>query len=163
MLLFDTPTFVVQRRVNQPLADVQRGLADRRGLVPTGMLDLEPDGFLCMPEPLRPVRPYSSRQPVPTWCGTARLLTSRHRLVATVELEVSMWSDDATSVTIRPVAQHPERWRAWRLRHYFALAHLAADAMAGLVARRALLAVAAYRNERAPTDPERVEPAFSNR
>ena len=121
-MLFDTPIFVVQRRVNQPLADVQRGLADRAGLLATGMLDLGPDGLLCMPEPLHPVRLSSSGQPFPTWCGTARLLTPRNRLVATVELEVSMWSDDATSVTLRPDANHPERWRAWRLRRYFALA-----------------------------------------
>jgi hypothetical protein len=99
-----------------------------------------------MPEPLRPVCPYSSRQPLPTWCGTARLLTARSRLVATVEVEVSMWSDDATSVTIRPAAKHPERWRAWRLRRYFPLAHRAADATAGLVARRAVLAREAYQS-----------------
>lgn len=161
--MFDTPTFVLQRRVNQPLADIQRGLADRTGLVPNGTLDLESDGFLCIPEPLHPVRPYSSRQPVPTWCGTAHLLTSRRRLVATVEVEVSAWSDDATNLTIRPVAQHPERWRAWRLRRYFTLAHLAADATAQIVARRAQLALTAYRNHPAFPGSERVEPAFSHR
>ena len=139
-MLIDAPTFVVQRRVNHPLADVQRGLADGTVLAPAGMLELESEGFLCVNEPLRPVRPYSSRQPVPTWCATGHLLTSRRRRVATVELEVSMWSRDATSLTIRPVARHPERWRAWKLRQYFTLAHLAVDATAGLVAHRAVRA-----------------------
>ncbi|MDQ1467956.1 MAG: hypothetical protein QOH10_2371 [Actinomycetota bacterium] len=137
-MLLDAPTFVVQRRINRPLTDVQRGLADRRALVPAAPLDPVSEGFMHLHEPLRPVAPFSSRQPAPSWCARAYLLTARQRLVATVEIEVSMWSRDATSLTLRPVARHPERWRPWRLRQYFALAHLAADATARLVAQRAV-------------------------
>ena len=142
----EAPTFVLERRVAHPMAEIQRGLADRTVLAPAGMIDLESDGFLCINEPLRPVRPYSSRQPLPTWCARGHLLTSRRRVVAAVEIEVSPWSDDATSVTMRPVATRPERWRAFRLRHYFALAHHAADATARVLAERAVVADAAYRN-----------------
>lgn len=133
----DAPTFVVQRRVNQPLSMVQRGLADRTPLAPQRFVDLGDIGSMFVAEPLHPVAPFSSRQPMPTWCARANLITPRGRLVATVELEVSIWAHDATSVSLRPVARHPERWRAWRLRRYFGLAHRAADATAQLLAQRA--------------------------
>lgn len=160
---FDSTTFVVERRINHPLRDVQRGLADRMPLAPAGRLDADADGFLCIVEPLRPVRPYSSRQPFPTWCASAHLLRSRRRLVARVELEVSMWSRDASCLTVRPVARHPERWRAWRLRRYFALAHDAADATARLVAQRAVAAADADRRDRLNVSVERVAAKLSNR
>ena len=146
-MLLEAPTFNVQRRINHQLSEVQRGLADRTPLAPTGLLDPDAEGFLCIVEPLRPVRPYSSRQPLPTWFAIGHLLTSRRRLVARVELEVSMWSHDASSLSLRPVARHPERWRAWRVRHYFALAHDAADETARLIAQRAASAAEARRNE----------------
>ena len=133
----DAPTFVVQRRVNHPLSLVQRGLADRAPITPQRLVDLGENGSMFVAEPLHPVAPFSSRQPMPTWCTRANLLTPRGRLVATVEVEVSMWAHDATSVSLRPVARHPERWRAWRMRRYFGLAHHAADATAHLLAPRA--------------------------
>ena len=137
----DAPTFVVQRRVNHPLSLVQRGLADRAPITPQRLVDLGENGSMFVAEPLHPVAPFSSRQPMPTWCTRANLLTPRGRLVATVEVEVSMWAHDATSVSLRPVARHPERWPAWRLRRYFALAHLAADATSWLLAQRATTSI----------------------
>jgi len=162
-MLFDPPTFVVQRRINHPLADVQRGLADRVALVPDGILDLGADGFLQLAEPMRPMTPYSSRQPLPTWCAPALLLTPGWRPVAPVELEVSMWSHEATSLALRPAARHPERWSSRRLRRYFALAHAGADATARLVARRAMTAVDVHRGERISAPGYPAEPAFSRR
>jgi hypothetical protein len=137
------PTFVVHRRLNRPLADVQRGLADRTLVAPTRIIRLEPHGFMHVDAAFRPVAPFSSHQPLPTWCVRAHLLAARGRTVAAVELEVSMWSRDATSVTLRPVSRHPERWRRWRLRSYFALAHGAVDATVRLLAERAEHAVEA--------------------
>lgn len=162
-MFFDPPTFVVQRRINHPLADVQRGLADRAALVPDGMLDLGADGFLHIVEPLRPMTPYSSRQPLPTWCAPARLLTSSRRLVAPVELEVSMWSHEATSLTLRPAARHPERWSPRRLRRYFGLAHVGADVAARLVARRTMTAADARRRDRVSLPEHPAEPVGSSR
>jgi hypothetical protein len=146
-MLLDTPTFVVHRRVNRPLNEVQHGLADRTLLAPSRVIDLGADGYMYIDEPLRPVAPFSSRQPLPTWCARVHLLTARRRTVATVELEVSTWAHDATSVTIRPVARHPERWRAWRMRQYFALAHPGADAVARILARRATAAPGTLRDD----------------
>jgi hypothetical protein len=133
----ETPTFVVQRRVNQPLSAVQRGLADRSLLAPTCVLDLEAAGLMYLAEPLRPVAPFSARQPTPTWCAEGQLLTARRHAVASVEIEVSMWSEAATCVTMRPAVRHPERWNARRVRRYFTVAHAAADETARLIARRA--------------------------
>ena len=76
-MLLDAPTFVVQRRINRPLTDVQRGLSDRRALVPAAPLDPVSEGFMHLHEPLRPVAPFSSRQPAPSWCARAYLLTAR--------------------------------------------------------------------------------------
>ena len=150
------PSFVVERRINHPMDEVQRGLADRTPLAPAGLLDPEAEGFLCIIDPLRPVRPYSARQPTPTWWASAHLLTARRRLVAKVDLEVSMWSHDATGLTLRPAARHPERWRAWRVRNYFALAHDAADETARLIARRAT-------SNSEIAAKTQAEPAFSGR
>jgi hypothetical protein len=162
-MVFDIPVFVVERRINRPLADIQRGLADRTPLAAAGILDLESDGFLCLHEPLRPARPYSSSQPVPTWYAAGHLLAERRRTIAAVEISVSMWSHDATALTLRPVAVHPERWGNWRLRKYFALAHLAADATCRVIAQRAALAVEAYRNEPAFIERDAARDAFSRR
>ena len=74
-----------------------------------------------------------------------------------------MWSRDASCLTVRPVARHPERWRAWRLRRYFALAHDAADATARLVAQRAVAAADADRRDRLNVSVERVAAKLSNR
>jgi hypothetical protein len=148
----DTPTFVVQRRVNQPLSAVQRGLADRSLLAPTCVLDLEAAGLMYLAEPLRPVAPFSSRQPTPTWCAEGQLLTTRRHAVASIEIEVSMWSDAATCVTLRPAARHPERWPARRVRRYFTAAHAAADETARLLARRAESTLDAYADRAAEAD-----------
>jgi hypothetical protein len=137
------PTFVVQRRVNVPLDAVQRGLADRTPLVATRRVVLGTAGYAVMHEPLRPVAPFSSYQPIPTWCGPALLLSPRGSRVARVDVEVSMWSPDATCIIVRPVARHPERWSRTRLRHYFALAHATADVVGGVIARRAFATVRA--------------------
>jgi hypothetical protein len=151
-MLLDAPTFVVHRRLNQPLSVVQRGLADRTMLTSTPLIDLGSDGFLHLDGALRPAASFSSRQPMPTWCGRAHLLNARRRPIATVEIEISMWSTDATSISLRPVARHPERWRSWRLRAYFALAHRASDTTAALLAHRAALVRDAVDAEVAPDE-----------
>ena len=139
-MLLDAPTFVVHRRLNQPLTLIHRGLSDRTMLASTRLIELGSEGFMHIDEALRPAAAFTSYRSAPAWCGRAHLLNARRRTVAAVELEVSMWSHDATSISLRPVARHPERWRRWRLRAYFALAHRASDATAALLADRANLA-----------------------
>jgi hypothetical protein len=136
-MLIDAPSFVIQRRIPHPLGAVHRALADRQALGPSELLTLDADGFLHIGEPFRPTAPLGARQPAPTWRAPAYLLTQRCRVVASVELEVSMWSHGTTELQLRPVARHPERWTSRRMRRYFALAHLGADAMARRLAPRA--------------------------
>jgi hypothetical protein len=136
-MLIDAPSFVIQRRVPYPLSAVHSGLADRKPLGPTELLTLDTDGFLHMGEPFRPMTPNISRQSSPTWRAAACLLTKRARVVALVEVEVSMWSHGSTDLQLRPVARHPERWSSRRIGRYFALAHLGADEISRLLAQRA--------------------------
>jgi hypothetical protein len=162
-MALSTPTFVIQRRVNHRLTELQQGLADRTELASSRMLDLGPAGSIYFDEPLRPVARYSPVQPIPTWCGRAHLLTARRRVVATVELEVSMWSPDASAFEMRPVAAHPERWRSGRIRQYFALAHEGADATTRLLVRRAIEASTARRDASIVAPDRRAVPVGSGR
>jgi hypothetical protein len=139
-MLIDAPSFVIQRRIPLPLSAVHRGLADREALAPTELLTLDGDGFLRVAEPFRPMAPSIERQATPTWRGPAGLLTKRTRVVALVEVEVAMWSNDSTELSLRPVARHPERWSSRRIGRYFALAHLGTDEIARLLAERARVA-----------------------
>ena len=134
---YDGLAFVLQRRVNTPLADLQRGLADRSPLTATRRLDLGDRGCAVLRDPFRPVTPLGAHQPLPTWCGNATLLTSRGGRVADVDVEVSMWSPDATCLTVRPVARHPERWSRRRVHRYFELAHGTIDAVGRALVERA--------------------------
>jgi hypothetical protein len=136
-MLIDAPSFVIQRRIPHPLSAVHSGLADRKPLGPTELLALDAEGYLHMGEPFRPMTPSFSRQPSPTWRAPACLLTKRARVVAVVEVEVSMWSHSSIELQLRPVARHPERWSGRRIGRYFALAHLGADEISRLLAQRA--------------------------
>jgi hypothetical protein len=89
-MYIEAPSFVIQRRIAYPLPDVHRGLADRAPIGTATLFELGSHGFFHINEPLRPMAPMSSRQPMPTWRACARLLTDRRRVVAMVELTVSM-------------------------------------------------------------------------
>jgi hypothetical protein len=134
---YDAFSFVLQRRVNLPLPTVQLGLSDRSPLVATRRLELGDAGSVVLREPLRPVAPFSRSQLLPTWCGRATALSPRGSRVANLDIEVSMWSSDATCVVVRPVARHPERWSRRRVRRYFELAHATADVVGGVLVDRA--------------------------
>ena len=135
--LINAPSFVIQRRIACPLSAVHAGLADRTPLTMPEPAPLGTDGYADISAPFQPIAPLSGRQPTPSWRAPASLLTSRRRVVATVEIEVSMWSHGTTELILRPDARHPERWSSRRIRRYFALAHLTADETARLLVRRA--------------------------
>jgi hypothetical protein len=163
-MLIATPSFVIQRRIPHPLSAVHSGLADRKPLGSTELLALGADGYLHVSEPFRPMTPNFSPQSSPTWRAPACLLTKRARVVALIEVEVSMWSHDSTDLQLRPVARHPERWSSRRIGRYFALAHPGADEIARLLAqrvratgeRRVLAAITAARIPTANIDADRV-------
>lgn len=124
----DRPTFVLQRRINQPLGAVQRALCDPESVEPGAELALGSQGRLVVDQRF-------ARAPFPageSMVAHATLQTPRGQLVARVEVEVGAWSNDATVLVLRPLARHPERWGGRRANRYFALAHESADALARL-------------------------------
>jgi hypothetical protein len=121
------PAFVLERRIDTPLALVNRAVSTGGPFEPAAELPLGTDGTLSFDTPLR--RTLGSFDLA--WRADARLLTRRGRPVARVALMVDEWSSDATRLQVRPAAPHPERWSRGRLRRYFRLAHLAADRAAG--------------------------------
>ncbi len=117
------PSFVLERRINQPLPLVNRAVSTGAPFDDTTTVSLGPDAVLSFDAPLR--RTLGSYDLA--WRADARLLTRRGRLVARVAVTVDGWSSTATRLQLRPAVTHPERWSNRRLRQYFRLAHLAAD------------------------------------
>jgi hypothetical protein len=128
MMSLDWPTFVLQRRINQPLSDVQRTLFHPASVGTGGELELGSHGHLIVDQRF-------SRAPFPaeeSFVAQGTLHTTRGQRVARVEVEVGAWSNDATVLTLRPVARNPQRWSGRRATRYFELAHEGADAIARL-------------------------------
>jgi len=128
MMSLDWPTFVLQRRINQPLADVQRTLCNPESVGDGSELELGSHGRLIVDRRF-------SRAPFPStesFVAQGTLHTSRGQRVARVEVEVGAWSDDASVLVLRPVARNPQRWSGRRATRYFELAHEGADALARL-------------------------------
>jgi hypothetical protein len=124
----DWPTFVLQRRINHPLADVQRALCDPASVDAGAELALGSQGRLVVDHRF-------SRAPFPSeesFVAQGELQTRRGQLVARVEVEVGAWSNDASVLLVRPVSRHPQRWSGRRAARYFQLAHEGADAIARL-------------------------------
>ena len=117
------PTFVLERRINQPLPVVNRAVSTGGPFAATSPISLDSDATLTFDTPLR--RTLGSYDLA--WRADARLLTRRGRLVARVAVTVDGWSADATRLQLRPAAVRPERWGRRRLEQYFRIAHLAAD------------------------------------
>jgi hypothetical protein len=128
MMSLDWTTFVLQRRINQPLSDVQRTLFEPESVGTGGELELGSHGRLIVDRRF-------SRAPFPSeesYVAEGTLQTSRGQRVARVEVEVGAWSSDATVLTLRPIARNPQRWSGRRATRYFELAHEGADAIARL-------------------------------
>ena len=124
----DWPTFVLQRRINQPLSETQRTLFEPEGVGTGGELELGSHGRLIVDQRF-------ARAPFPledSFVAQGTLHTSRGQRVARVEVEVGPWSNDATVLTLRPIARNPQRWSGRRALRYFELAHEGADAIARL-------------------------------
>jgi hypothetical protein len=119
----DPATFVMERRINQPLPIVNLAVSTGGPFTRAAVDLLASNGRMCVDGPLR--RTLGSYDLA--WRCDACLRTRRGRLVAQVAVTVDGWSNDATRLRLRPVARHPERWSRWRLHQYFLLAHLAAD------------------------------------
>ena len=71
-----------------------------------------------------------------SWRTYGRLVTASDRRIARIEVEFSAWSADATELSLRPAANHPERWTGRYQCRYFEAAHRAADGVLAVVNAR---------------------------
>jgi hypothetical protein len=125
----DPITFEVQRRLNQREDYVRKALSDPDRLVAGMTAALDDDGLFVLQAPFRPASfPYEDALHAP-----AVLTSSRGRRVAIVRLEVCAWSNDATALSLRPLAGRPDRWSARHIEHYFTLAHSSADTVSRMI------------------------------
>jgi len=136
-MILDWPTFVLQRRINRPLATVEQVLCDPHLLSAGRVLDLGVDGAYVQLD-----RPFGVTFPPfgldgASWCAPASVHTRRGRSVVRFELEINAWDDGSTELLVRPRAKRPYRWSGSRLRQYFSAAHATADALTLLLDTRA--------------------------
>ncbi len=130
--MHDWLTFELQRRVNHPFDYVAKMLADSTVLEAGLTLGLDGEGLLVLQAPFRPASfPYEQALHAP-----AVLTSNRGRRVALVRFEVMAWSDDATSLALRPLSTRPDHWTSHHIQHYFTLGHLGVDAVAHIVAEQ---------------------------
>jgi len=125
-------TFVLQRRVNQPFGAVGRIVCDPWLLAGGTEIALADDAVLRLEEPFGVAFPVFGVDGA-SWATRASIRTPRGRVLERVELELNIWDEHASELLVRPCARAPHRWRAHRLRRYFRLAHLAADALTAVL------------------------------
>jgi hypothetical protein len=70
---------------------------------------------------------FVSSWPRHCWRARGRLSNPRGGKVARVEVEFGMWSENASELSLRPVASRPYQWTGRRQRAYFVAAHQASD------------------------------------
>lgn len=111
----------VTRRVDAPIAQVARRLAELVGPEPT--IAVGEGVALELREP--PVRGHRGL----VWRVPARLHTGGLAPSVRVQIEVSAWSDGVSELFLRPTSRHAAHWSGRRLRRYTDLAPIAADAL----------------------------------
>jgi hypothetical protein len=137
-------TFEIQRRLNQREDYVRKALSDPSRLVAGMMAALGDDGLFVLEAPFRPASfPYDDALHAP-----AVLTSNRGRRIAIVRLEVCAWSNDATALSLRPLASRPDHWSARHIEHYFTLAHPAADTVSRLIREEVVRTMGADRHTR---------------
>jgi hypothetical protein len=137
VITLNRPSFVMQRRINQPHAAVERVLCDPRLLRAHTAVDLGVDEmYLELEERFRVAFPPFGLDRT-SWQSRGAVCTRRGRTVVGLELEINRWDARSAELLVRPDARHPERWSGPRLRRYFRVAHASADCVARLLADEA--------------------------
>lgn len=132
MTMLNWSTFVLQRRVNQPFGAVGRVVCDP-WLLPGGtQIALADDAVLQLDEPFGVAFPVFGVEGA-SWATRASFRSPRGHVLERVEIELNIWDEHATELLLRPCAHSPHHWHARRLRRYFRLAHLAADALTAVL------------------------------
>ncbi len=121
-----SPTFVLPRRINQPLGVVEGILCDPHVFRAGVQLDLATAATrLTLESPFGVTFPPFGVDGA-SWCAPAAVRT-RWRQSVRIELEINEWDPSATELLVRPRSRRPWRWGGGRLREYFRTAHLTAD------------------------------------
>jgi hypothetical protein len=149
-MLINRPTFVLQRRINQPLAAVERVLCDPSLLRAGVSLDLGTDNAR-----VRLDRSFGVTFPPfgldgASWLAPATVRSRRGRTIVRLELEINVWDAKSAELVLRPCAPRPYRWSGRRIRRYFQLGHAAADAFTTLIGARAMVVSAPEHGDRLP-------------
>jgi len=129
MMNLDWQTFVLQRRINRPPANVIRTITNPAVFGSGSVLSCDNDGELRLDDPFRRIDTYAH----PVWRAEGRMFGAHGRRIAAVELEVSAWSEVDTQLLLRPRARNPHRWSGPRMRRYFAHAHRRVDDLTHLL------------------------------
>jgi hypothetical protein len=150
MMMLNRPTFVLQRRINQPLAAVERVLCDPSLLRAGVSLDLGIDHAR-----VRLDRSFGVTFPPfgvdgASWTAPASVRTGRGHLIVRIELEINEWDANSAELVLRPCAPRPYRWSGRRIRRYFQFGHAAADTLTQLLGARAMAASAPRHGSRLP-------------
>jgi hypothetical protein len=133
-MLLDWPTFVLQRRINRPLGEVEAVLCDPHLSRAGAVLDLETNGmYLQLDGPFGVMFPPFGLDGA-SWWAPASVRTRRGRTTFRFDLEINAWDAASTELLVRPQARRPYRWGGHRLCEYFRVAHCAADQLTGLLA-----------------------------
>jgi len=132
-MILDWPTFVLQRRINRPLADVEAALCDPHLLRAGAVLDLATDGtYMELDGPFGVMFPPFGLDGA-SWWAPASVHTRRGRTRFRFHVEVNAWDAASTELLVRPQARRPYRWGGHRLCEYFRVAHCAADKLTGVL------------------------------
>jgi len=150
MMLLNWPTFVLQRRVNQPLAAVERVLCDpmllRAGVaLPLGV----DDAYVTLDKSFGVTFPPFGVEGA-SWWAPASVRTRRGHVAIRFELEINEWDANSTELLVRPRAGRPNRWSGRRMRRYFRLGHATADAFTHLLGAQAGVYAAPTSTSRTP-------------
>jgi hypothetical protein len=126
-MMLNWPTFVLQRRINLPLAAVERVLCSPHLIRGGTELVLDSEA-MCV----RLESPFGVMFPPfgydgASWCAPATVRTRRGRSRVRLEIEINPWDANSTEVVVRPQARRPYQWGGRRMREYFRVAHLTAD------------------------------------
>jgi len=115
---------VVSRLIKVPIDEIGPALGgDGTGARGTAPIALDGAGSLML------TTPFTWADRTRTWRGHGRLYGRGLRLTrfTRVEIEVSAWSNEASDVSLRPLARSPHTWGLRRLHRYLDLAHRAVD------------------------------------
>jgi len=133
MATLNWPTFVLQRRINQPLDAVERVLCDPMLLRAGVALGLGVDDTSVSLDKSFGVTFPPFGVDGASWSAPASIRTRRGRTAMRFELEINEWDTSSTELLVRPRQGRPDRWSGRRMRKYFTYAHATADALTHLL------------------------------